>query len=552
MMTLPALSPSLLADTAFRSRSVHHLPEPSFLDLPEKVVQFGTGSFLRAFADAFIDTANRAGMFGGRVVMVGSTGSGRTDTLAEQGGLYTLRLQGLENGVPVESFTVIASVSRALSAAEDWPAVLACAHNPAIELVISNTTEVGIAYDPDDRPGPAAPRSFPGKLTAFLFERARSFDYDPARGVVVLPCELIERNGATLKEIVLRLAAEWGLGEAFAGWVERAVPFCDTLVDRIAPGVPRGDELSDLETRLGYRDALLTSAEHYRLWAIQAPAEAHSRLGFTAADPGMVLTDDITPYRERKVRILNGGHSVSVPVAFLAGRTTVIEMMDDPILRAFVTAVIHEEIVPSLDVPDAEAFARDVVDRFSNPYLRHRLIDITFQSTSKWRMRLVPSIERYYAKFGRPPRRIAFGFAAYLLFMRATAERDGKFFGEMEGDEYPINDDQAGFFHALWRDAPDHETLVRQAAGHQAFWGLDLNQFEGFSEIVAGFLDAIEAIGAARAMQTLVAPPDPPHDFPLFTFHFSLFFFPSHVPFLHRTTHRRRRRGCRHPGRQSG
>jgi len=509
MMTLPALSPSLLADTAFRSRSVHPLPEPSLLDLPEKVVQFGTGSFLRAFADAFIDTANRAGVFGGRVVMVGSTGSGRTDTLAEQGGLYTLRLQGLENGVPVESFTVIASVSRALSAAEDWPAVLACAHNPAIELVISNTTEVGIAYDPDDRPGPAAPRSFPGKLTAFLFERARAFDFDPAQGVVVLPCELIERNGGTLKGIVLRLAAEWGLGEQFAGWVEHAVPFCDTLVDRIAPGVPRGDDLAALETRLGYRDALLTSAEVYRQWAIQAPADVRPRLGFAGADPGVVLTDDITPYRERKVRILNGGHSVSVPVAFLAGRTTVIEMMDDPALRAFVEGVIQEEIVPSLDVPEAEAFARDVIDRFSNPYLRHRLIDITFQSTSKWRMRLVPSIQRYYAKFGRPPRRIAFGFAAYLRFMRATSVRDGKYFGEMNGVEYPINDDQAAFFHALWRDAPDVETLVRQAAGHEAFWDLDLNQFEGFSRTVTGYLSSIEEIGCAPALQILAPPSHP-------------------------------------------
>ncbi|MEZ4700909.1 MAG: tagaturonate reductase [Rhodothermales bacterium] len=492
-----------MSDPAFGDRQYLLIPPPALLALPERVLQFGTGSFLRAFADYFIDAANRSGQYDGRVVMVGTTPSGRSETLGEQGGLYTLRVQGLQDGRPVETFTVVSSISRALSASEHWVDVLACAHNPALDLVISNTTEVGIVFDPDDRPGPMAPRSFPGKLTAFLYERGRAFDFDRDRGLVVLPCELIEQNGATLKAIVLQLAERWGLGTSFADWVERAVPFCNTLVDRIAPGIPRGAAHGEVEARLGYRDAMLTSAEVYRLWAIEAPAEARPRLRFAAADPGVVLTDDITPFRERKVRILNGGHTVSVPAAFLAGFSTVVEMMDDPVVRGFVHDVMMEEIVPSLDVDGGDAFARDVIDRFSNPYLRHQLIDITFQSTSKWRMRLVPSLQRYYEKRGALPRRICFGFAAYLLFMRATGERDGTRYGTRNGSDYPINDAQAGYFHALWQDAGDLEALVRRVAGHDAFWGMDLNQFAGFSETVAGFLVKIEEVGPRAVMESL-------------------------------------------------
>jgi tagaturonate reductase len=492
MSDLPPLHPSLLARPGFRPAGVT-LPASDVLRFPEKVVQFGTGAFLRAFVDDFIDRANRAGTFAGRVVMVGSTESGRGDALGAQGGLYTLHTQGLEGGRPAESFTVVGSVSRALPATSRWAEVLACARDPYIELVVSNTTEVGIAHDPADTPGPAAPRSFPGKLTAFLYERARAFDYHPDRGLVVLPCELIERNGATLREIVLRLAEAWRFEPAFAEWIEQAVPFCDTLVDRIAPGVPQGVERAAIEARLGYRDDLLTSAETYRLWAVQAPAAARRRLPFAASDGRFVLTDDIEPYRQRKVRILNGGHTASVPVAFLAGCETVLEMMEHPRLGPFVCDAILAEIVPSLDAEGAEPFAREVIDRFRNPYLRHRLTDILLQSTSKWRLRLVPSIRRYHEKVGRVPRRLCLGFAAYLHLLRGADAREAKVTIERGGRMHSIRDDQAPALYALWRKSPDPQAMARDVAGRVDLWGVDLDQFDGFSTTVGAFLATLEA-----------------------------------------------------------
>ena len=238
MAALPALSRELVRDAAFRRGATVDLPELALLELPEKAVQFGTGAFLRGFVDAYLDEANQLGQFGGRVVAIASTASGRECLLNEQDGLYTLSVQGLENGREMRERRVIASVSRALSAADEWETVLECARNPDLELVFSNTTEVGIALDQDDGPDLDPPRSFPGKLTRFLYERARAFDYDVARGVTVIPCELIEENGERLCAIVLALAARWNLGRAFVDWIEAAVPFCNTLVDRIVPGTP--------------------------------------------------------------------------------------------------------------------------------------------------------------------------------------------------------------------------------------------------------------------------------------------------------------------------
>ncbi|HEX2095704.1 MAG TPA: hypothetical protein VHG28_25120, partial [Longimicrobiaceae bacterium] len=252
MPDLPTLGRALVSSPAFQAREDLVVPAPGLLDLPERVVQFGTGAFLRGFVDCFVDQANRDGLFGGRVVMVGSTGSGRDQVLNRQDGLYTLSSQGIAGGAPRREHRVIASVSRALSARDEWAEVLACARNPELELVFSNTTEVGITLDEGDSAELSPPRSFPGKLTRFLFERARAFDYDPARGVVVLPCELIEDNGDRLKEIVLTLAERWGLGDDFARWVREAVPFCNTLVDRIVPGTPAPEVREQLFAELGY------------------------------------------------------------------------------------------------------------------------------------------------------------------------------------------------------------------------------------------------------------------------------------------------------------
>ena len=483
------------------SRAGVDAPAPELLELPERAVQFGTGAFLRGFIDYFIDAANRSGHFDGRVVMVGSTGSGRDQALNEQEGLYTLSTQGLSRGAESREHRVIGSVSRALSARDDWDEVLACARSEQMELVFSNTTEVGITLDEGDAADARPPRSFPGKLTRFLEERARAFDYDPARGVVVIPCELIAGNGDRLREIVLALAARWELDPRFAAWVESSVPFCNTLVDRIVPGTPTGEQRQALVAELGYEDALLTVTEVYRFFAIE-PGKAADRLRFAATDPGILLTDDVSPYRERKVRILNGGHTVMVPAALLLGCETVREAMEHPLLRPFLERALFEEIVPGLEVPGSEEFARDVVDRFANPFVRHALFDITLQGTMKTRVRIVPSILAYAKREGRAPESLAFGFAAYLLFMRGDLQEKRR----AAGLAVP-QDDQGERVRALWSEHAKGEeaALARAVCADAGLWGSDLTAVPGFAEAVAEHLTRMVEADPRAALEAHLA-----------------------------------------------
>ncbi|MBW3629871.1 MAG: tagaturonate reductase [Gemmatimonadetes bacterium] len=499
------LNRELVSSSSFRERTDVTAPAAELLDLPEKAVQFGTGAFLRGFVDYFIDAANRSGHFDGRVVMVGSTGSGRDQVLNEQEGLYTLSIQGISEGVASTEHRVIGSVSRALSARDDWDDVLACARSTELEIVFSNTTEVGIALDEGDQAEMRPPRSFPGKLTRFLFERAQAFDFDPARGVVIIPCELIAENGDRLRDIVLALAARWKLDPRFARWIQEAVPFCNTLVDRIVPGTPTGEQRKRIIAELGYEDGLLTVCEVYRLFAIQADPAVHARLRFAAADPGILLTDDVTPFRERKVRILNGGHSIMVSAALLIGCETVREAVEHPLVGPFLQRALFEEIVPSLDVPGAEKFAHEVVDRFANPYIRHALFDITLQAAMKMRVRVVPSIMRYTIKHGRTPDSLAFGFAAYLLFMRGELHDQRR----AAGIAVP-QDDQGERVRALWSahrgsDEAGIGELVRAACSDTTLWGTDLTEMRGFAEAVTAHLVRLTQAGPQAALEAHLA-----------------------------------------------
>jgi tagaturonate reductase len=379
---------------------------------------------------------------------------------------------------------------------DEWDAVLECARNPELQLVFSNTTEVGIVLDEGDRPDLSPPRSFPGKLTRFLYERATAFDFDPARGVVVFPCELIEDNGDRLREIVLELAARWELDARFAGWIASAVPIPNTLVDRIVPGTPDAAALIAAEAELGYRDGLLTVAEAYRLFVIQADDRLRARLPF-ADLPGVTVTEDVAPYRERKVRMLNGAHTVIVPAAILCGCETVLEAVRHPLVGPFLRSAMLDEIVPTLDAPGAEAYALAVLDRFANPFVRHTLIDISLQQTMKLRVRVVPTIAKYADRNGRAPECLAFGFAAYLLFLR-----------EGRG----LADDQAEQVRAhwgtAWDDADDGALaeLVRAVCGDASMWGTDLNAVPGFAAAVASSLARMRRDGVPAALEAHLHP----------------------------------------------
>lgn len=484
-MPLPALTRDLLASAA--PRPGLHVPSPALLDLPERAVQFGTGAFLRGFVEAFLQEANEAGRFNGRVVMVGSTGSGRDRTLAEQDGLYTLSVQGISGGEPVHQQHVIGVVSRALSATDEWDQVLACARAPELELVFSNTTEVGIVLDRDDQPDLSPPRSFPGKLARFLYERARAFDFDPARGVLVLPCELIENNGSKLREIVLALAERWALDPRFAGWIRESVPFLNTLVDRIVPGTPAADARAEAEAALGYRDELLTVAEAYRLFVIEAEDELRARIPFADID-GVTVAADVSPFRERKVRMLNGAHTITVPAALLAGCTTVLEAVNHPLVGPFLRGALLDDIVPTLDAPGSAQYALAVLDRFANPYVKHALTDISLQQTMKMRVRIVPTVVRYAERTGRAPESLAFGFAAYLLFVR---------------DGGGLADDQGDRVRAHWAGAgadASAEMIVQRICADAELWGAELDRVPGFAAAAASALDAIRRDGVDAAL----------------------------------------------------
>ncbi|MFQ5709348.1 MAG: tagaturonate reductase [bacterium] len=508
----PRLNRQLILDGAFQRREDIAVPKANVFDLPEKVLQFGTGGFLRAFVDFYIDHANRQGIFNGRIVAVQSTGTARKVLLVEQDGLFTLCVQGLKHNEPCEEFTIVASVSRTLAANEDWNSVLACAKNPDLEFVVSNTTEVGIARDEEDVIDFNPPRSFPGKLTACLYERFKAFSGTSDRGLVIIPCELIENNGDVLEGMVLRLAQKWALGDEFIEWIKAANVFCNSLVDRIVPGTPEED-VEKYFKKLRFEDPLLTVAESFSFWAIEAEAAVKRRLTFVEANPSVLVTTDIRPYRERKVRLLNGAHTIMVPVSFLSGNNTVLESMQHPLVSAFTKGVIKNEILPGLmsEQNSTSVFAEEVLERFRNPYLQHRLIDISIQSTSKMRTRIIPSIVRYYEQFHNLPRFLCFGYACYLLFVKSVEQKDGRFYGQRGSEPYPINDDQGLFFFQLWQQTNPNSKeavfeFVTAVCENEPLWGVNLTNLPGFVDIVYEFLRLILREGIEQALQALIKP----------------------------------------------
>ncbi len=511
-MPLPRLTREFVQ--AHRTREIDGVPLPTDeqFEMPEKVLQFGSGRLLRGFVDYFVDKANRNGVFGGRVVIVQSTGAHRSEILNAQDGMFTVCIQGLEDGEPVQRYEVLSSVSRAIPARQDWHAVLELARSPELSVVVSNTTEVGIRLDREDQIDRSPPSSFPGKLTAVLYERYQAFSGADDKGLVIVPTELIEQNGDELKRIVVELSRIWKLGSDFIEWIDEANEFCNSLVDRIVTGRPEDGDLEARWESLGFRDELLTIAEVYRLWAIQGTAATRARLSFAETDEGVIVTEDISPYRERKVRILNGAHTISVPTAYLAGEETVLDMMQNPDSGAFVEGVMLDEIVPTLDVDPQSAidFAHEVLDRFRNPYLEHLLIDITFQESTKMRHRVVPSLLGHYEAHDTPPERICFGFASFLLFMRGQEQEEDTVYGIRGDERYPIHDDNAAYFMEQWADVHtgsrgDIRVFVDTVCSNEDLWGADLTDLPDFSKTVSNYLYRALDEGVASSLAEFVA-----------------------------------------------
>ncbi|GAB3016154.1 tagaturonate reductase [Spirosoma pulveris] len=489
-----SLSIASLSTSPFSPAS--NLPPTNSQQLPERVLQFGTGVLLRGLPDYLIDKANRQGIFNGRIAVVKSTDGGDMTAFARQDNLYTLCIRGIEAGETVEENIICSSISRVLSAKQQWNEILTLAASPDLQIVISNTTEVGIQLIRDDiRQSP--PESFPGKLLAVLYARYKAFSGDPNKGLIIIPTELIPDNGTLLRSILRELAQQNALESAFIDWLETANPCCNSLVDRIVPGRPDPATYQSLSDELGYEDELLTVSEVYRLWAIEVPAnsdEEHVKnvLSFHRADPSVYIRPDIGLFRELKLRLLNGTHTLSCGLAFLGGFTTVREGMENDRLSTFISRVMLTDVVPGIpyavDEDAARHFGLQVLDRFRNPFIEHRWMAITMQYSAKMKMRIIPVLLHLYAQ-PQPavPQYIALGFAAYLLFMRGTTQKDGVWQGEHDGELYPINDAQAAYFADVWARLPPSE-LVDTVLQNTSLWGADLHALPGFAETVDTYL----------------------------------------------------------------
>lgn len=472
-------------------------------DLPEKILQFGTGVLLRGLPDYFIHQANCQGIFNGRVVIVKSTQKGSTDEFHNQNSLYTIGIRGVEDGREIEENMICSAVSRVLSAETEWNDILKFASSPDLQVIISNTTEIGIQLV-EENIDTIPPKSFPGKLLAVLYQRYKIFGGDESRSLVILPTELISNNGDVLKGIVSELAEHNRLPKEFIRWLETNT-FCNTLVDRIIPGKPDKNTLASLEEQLGYCDELLFFAEPYRLWAIEGDERIRKILTFEQADSGVIITEDITFHKELKLRLLNGTHSLSCAAAYLSGIDTVREAMADPVISHFIKGLIQNELASAIPYPvppeTALQFSEKVLDRFRNPYIRHQWITISSNYTLKLQMRVIPVLQQFYIKFQTVPEHIAFGFAAYLRFMKCESV-DGGFVGFANDKPYRIEDDQAEYYSALWAHCEADELVTRSLSNSQ-LWKSDLTLLPGFVKSVTNHLRNIEEIGVKDAIKLI-------------------------------------------------
>ena len=478
---------------------------------PERVLQFGEGNFLRAFADYWFDMANEKAGWNGKCVLVQPIAQGLTQLINRQEGLYTLYLRGRQNGEKVDAKRVVSSVSRCLNPYEkqDYDAMMDVAAGEALEYIVSNTTEAGIVYDPSCRLEDCPPASFPAKLTQVLLHRWRA----GRPGVVVLSCELIDNNGKELLRCVNQYIKQWGLEEGFARWVNGDCTFCSTLVDRIVPGRIRdAAEAARLEDENGYRDALIDVGEVFGVWNIEGPEWLAEKLPFRAAGLNCPVVPDVTPYKKRKVRILNGAHTGFVLGAYLAGYDIVRDCMQDDVILGFMNRMLHEEVIPTLplDRQDLEAFAAAVQDRFNNPFINHELMSITLNSTSKWRARNMPSLLEYAQTAGKLPPCLAMSFAAYIAFYSSDIQaltEQGLVCRRPKGNEYTVSDDRWVLEFYYSRRGVSDETLVHDVMTNEKRWGQDLTLVPGFEQAAAENLRRIRTEGARAAFAACLARP---------------------------------------------
>jgi tagaturonate reductase len=433
---------------------------------PIRILQFGGGNFLRAFADYLIEILNTETSFSGSVALVKPTERGDYASLRQQDGLFHVLTQGIQQGHAVREIKRVGCVQQIIHPYRDWAVYTETATLPEIRFVLSNTTEAGIVFREEEMPQNAPAREYPGKLTQWLYHRFVHFGAEADKGIVFLPCELIEENGQALKNCILHYARHWKLGAAFESWINNHNTFCDTLVDRIVPGPP--EDPSRIWEELGVEDHQLVTAEPYLLWAIQAPESVRKELPFDQTTQNVVFTDDLSSFRTLKVRILNGAHTAMVPVGLSEGITTVRQFVEHSKWGPWLKALLREEVAPTLPYSDTEIenYIETVLDRFKNPYINHKLADIALNSISKFRVRLLPTVQAYYDQTGKVPSRIAESLAALIHLYK--------------GDYPGLPRDSADiveWFRRCWTEE-HNESIAHKVLNNKEIWGRSLEFLE--------------------------------------------------------------------------
>lgn len=468
---------------------------------PIRVVQFGEGNFLRGFVDYMIDIANESGKFDGDIVLIKPIEFGSLDMFHEQDCQYTVSLRGIVDGEAKVQNRVVTAVADAVDTYQEYGKYMDLAKIDTLRFVVSNTTEAGIVFDDTDKMELEPPKTFPGKLTKFLYERYQFFHGAEDKGLVMLPVELIDDNGIMLKKCVLQFIELWGLEDDFKAWVENACIFTSTLVDRIITGYPR-DEVESIWQNLGYEDRILVTGEPFALWVIESGKDISKEFPLPDAGLPVIFTDNQKPYKQRKVRILNGAHTSFVLASYLAGNDIVLESMQDEDVKNFMMKTIFDEVIPTLTLPkeELEEFANAVITRFNNPYVKHALLSISLNSVSKWRARCLPSFLGYVEKYGRLPVHLTFSIAALMAFYTGSEIRDKALIGHRNGQEYNIMDDMAVLEFFRDYSGKDTKTFVDAYLSNENFHGQDLTKVEGLSDAVASYLDDIKENGMRAAL----------------------------------------------------
>lgn len=469
---------------------------------PIKVLQFGEGNFLRGFVDYMIDIANEKGEFDGDIVLVKPIEFGTLDRFRSQECQYTVSLRGIVDGKPAVLNRIVTSVADVVAAHEEYEKYSSYAKLDTLRYIVSNTTEAGIVYDESDKLEMNPPKSFPAKLAKFLYERYQYFNGTMDKGLVMLPVELIDDNGIHLKECVLKQADNWNLEDSFKKWVNEACIFTSTLVDRIITGYPR-EEDKKLWEEWGYRDELIVTGEPFALWVIESEKDIRGEFPLDKAGLPVIFTDNQKPYKQRKVRILNGAHTSFVLASYLAGNDTVLESMKDELIYKFMRSTIFDEVIPTLSLPEKDLvdFAEAVTTRFNNPYVKHALLSISLNSVSKWRARCMPSFLGYIDKTGTLPKHLTFSLAALMAFYQGTEIRDKALIGHRNGEEYNIMDDDAVLKYFAANSTKPSKEFAHGFLSNTTFFGQNLTQIEGLEDTVAAYLDEIANKGMRKTME---------------------------------------------------